>query len=376
MDALIVKAQELVSVDPFRGLAHAAKAQQALKAFAELGRRAKGFAIPTNRLIASRIRAERVGGDALVAIDREGGRGGGPGNKKTSKHDVTKLQVAIAEVGITRMTALRWQYLKTLVDDETFEAYVSDEHIAREKQLSSLELLREATRAAREEAIRLAREKAAAEAATAVGDNLYGVEHGSFVDISKMVDDNSLSLIFTDPPYHDKTLPLYADLGVVAARVLKDGGSLITYTSHHRIPEVIEMLHAAGLTFFWPLAMVHTGQKARMTEYGIVVHWKPLLWFVKGRFRDRTDMQFVNDLIESQPEKSVHPWQQGTIEARYYIEHLSRPNDLIFDPFCGGGTTAVACAQTQRRWLTCDIDEASVLIARQRIQAAINEAAA
>lgn len=209
----------------------------------------------------------------------------------------------------------------------------------------------------------------AAKAITADVDRT--IVHASFVDLD--LADASVDLIFTDPPYHDKTLPIYKDMGKVAARVLKDEGSLITYTSHHRMPEVIQMLQEAGLRFFWPLAMVHTGQKARMTEYGIVVHWKPLLWFVKGKFRSRDDMRFVNDLINSAPEKDAHPWQQGTAEAKYYIEALTHPGDLVFDPFCGGGTTAVAAAQTLRRWLTCDVDEEAVWIARKRLREAVGK---
>ena len=220
---------------------------------------------------------------------------------------------------------------------------------------------------------RTAKRTAAVEAAKAETESTPDerIRHEAFTATAAQISDGSVALVFTDPPYHDKTLPIYADLGRVAARVLKPGGSLITYTSHHRIPEVISMLQAGGLTFFWPLAMVHTGQKARMTEYGIVVHWKPLLWFVKGTFRSREDLRFVNDLIESAPEKDAHPWQQGTIEARYYIEALTQPGDLVFDPFCGGGTTAVAAAHTQRRWLTCDIDEEAVWIARQRLREVI-----
>jgi 16S rRNA G966 N2-methylase RsmD len=210
---------------------------------------------------------------------------------------------------------------------------------------------------------------AVAKAAT-VGDDRQ-VVHGSFVEVADSIAADSVAFVFTDPPYHDKTIGTYADLGRVAARVLKPNGSLITYTSHHRIPEVIRMLQDAGLTFFWPIAMVHTGTKARMTEYGIVVHWKPLLWFVKGAFRSRDDLRFVNDLVVSTPQKDAHPWQQSTVEAKYYIEQLTSPGDLVFDPFCGGGTTAVAAAQTLRRWITCDTDDQAVHIARQRVAAAM-----
>jgi hypothetical protein len=215
-----------------------------------------------------------------------------------------------------------------------------------------------------------ARAAAATAAQAAIVDVDAAIQHAPFTTTAQQLADNSVPLIFTDPPYHDKTLPIYTDLGIVAARVLQDGGSLITYTAHHRVPETIAMLQAAGLTFFWPLAVVYTsGNLARMTEYGIIVHWKPLLWFVKGAFRSRDDLRFVHDVIESpKAEKTHHAWQQEIASARYYIETLTQPGDLVFDPFCGGGTTATAAKIAHRRYLTCDVDEQAVWIARQRVQ--------
>lgn len=38
------------------------------------------------------------------------------------------------------------------------------------------------------------------------------------------------------------------------------------------------------------------------------------------------------------------------------IRDYTKHGDLVLDPFCGGGTTALACAMTGRRCLTCEID--------------------
>lgn len=35
-----------------------------------------------------------------------------------------------------------------------------------------------------------------------------------------------------DPPYDEASTPLYKDLGIFAARVLRDGGSLVVITGH------------------------------------------------------------------------------------------------------------------------------------------------
>ena len=46
------------------------------------------------------------------------------------------------------------------------------------------------------------------------------------------------------------------------------------------------------------------------------------------------------------------------------------PGDLVFDPTCGGGTTAVAAEKWGRRWITCDTSPVAVSIARQRLSTA------
>ena len=40
---------------------------------------------------------------------------------------------------------------------------------------------------------------------------------------------------------------------------------------------------------------------------------------------------------------------------------------FVLDPYCGSGTTAVACVNTGRHFLACDVDEGYCDIARKRI---------
>lgn len=192
---------------------------------------------------------------------------------------------------------------------------------------------------------------------------LEGFHAGDFREVAKQIPDSSVDLIFTDPPYDRKTVPLYRDLGEVAARVLQPGGSLICYLGQYLVPDVLDSL-LPHLRLWWTLAVVHTGSLARMREYGVVVHWKPLLWFVKGT---RSDKQtFVDDAVHSAQEKDTHDWQQSLIEAKYYIQKLTPKNGLVFDPFCGGGTTARACKELGLRCITCDVDMEALALAKER----------
>ena len=67
---------------------------------------------------------------------------------------------------------------------------------------------------------------------------------------------------------------------------------------------------------------------------------------------------------------SAHPWQQSVVEARYYIEKLTPTGGLVVDPFCGGGTTAVAAKLSGRKWITCELDAEYAAIATKRIKEA------
>jgi ParB-like chromosome segregation protein Spo0J len=197
------------------------------------------------------------------------------------------------------------------------------------------------------------------------GNGNHVVYNEPFTKTADRIAPNSISLIFTDPPYDRKSLPLFTDLAHVADRVLIDGGSLITYCGQYVLPEVMAAL-SGKLRFFWMLCCEHTGQSSRMKEYGIVVKWKPMLWYVKGTFR-RDREAIVDDLVISRKEKDVHDWQQSEIEASYYIKSLTKDKEIVFDPFCGGGTTAVAARRLKRIAITCDIDGVAASLAAERI---------
>jgi len=128
---------------------------------------------------------------------------------------------------------------------------------------------------------------------------------GDFCKVLPKLDDNSVDLIFTDPPYAKRFVDLYKELGEIAATKLIDGGSLICYFGQMHLRSVYDHLETS-LRYHWMISVIHSGASARMREFGIVVKWKPLLWFTKGP-RWNKDV-FVDDGIVSSPQKSDHPW--------------------------------------------------------------------
>jgi len=164
---------------------------------------------------------------------------------------------------------------------------------------------------------------------------------------------NSVSLIMTDPPYHEKYLHLYDDLGEHAAKVLRDGGSLITYAGHYAIGTIINKMEAHGLKFHWPIAVIHSGPSASVFGRKILVGYKPMLWFVKGKYEG----EFVRDVIQSEFQgKELHEWAQSTKESDYYIKYLTIENEIVYDPFMGQGTFGISAVRQNRQFIGCEVD--------------------
>ena len=167
------------------------------------------------------------------------------------------------------------------------------------------------------------------------------------------IQENSVSLIFTDPPYHDQYLYLYEDLAKEAAKILKDGGSLITFVGQKNIPEICNIMSKYGLTFHWPIVVVHSGPSATVHASKTMVAWKPMLWFTKGKYEG----DYVSDLVKStKPDKGEHEWAQSTAESDYYIEHTTVENEIVYDPFLGSGTFGISAVKLNRQFIGAEID--------------------
>jgi adenine-specific DNA-methyltransferase len=66
-------------------------------------------------------------------------------------------------------------------------------------------------------------------------------------------------------------------------------------------------------------------------------------------------------------EPKVYAVQTGAKVVMRCIAMSTEPGDLVFDPTCGSGTTAVCAERLGRRWITCDTSRVAVNVARQRL---------
>lgn len=168
--------------------------------------------------------------------------------------------------------------------------------------------------------------------------------------------DDSVDCIITDPPYPKEYVDLFDDLGALAARVLKPGGSLVVMTGQLYLPRYLELL-AKHLNYHWLLAYTTPGgQAVQIWNQEVNTFWKPLLWFVK----DQRDARWVSDVINTPVnanDKQHHHWGQSVSGMTAIVEKFSNPGDLVLDPFLGGGTTGVVCKATGRRFVGVELDD-------------------
>jgi len=167
------------------------------------------------------------------------------------------------------------------------------------------------------------------------------------------IEGNSVSLIITDPPYHEKDLHLYNDLAVHASRVLREGGSLLCYAGQFAIHKVIGMMEEHGLKFQWPMIILHGGPTTAMWGKKILVGYMPMLWFVKGKYEG----EMVRDVVQSEFQgKEMHEWAKSTVESDYFIKHMTIENEIVYDPFLGQGTFGVSAVKLNRQFIGCEIN--------------------
>lgn len=205
---------------------------------------------------------------------------------------------------------------------------------------------------------------AAAKSHPAGGD----IHTGDLSILDDLIDDNSVDLFFTDPPYPEKYIPLFGQLAELAQRKLKPGGLCLVYSGQMFLPQVFDQL-TDHLDYWWMCGIRHTGGHLQIWNRKVWNEWKPIIAMVKRTLEPSAPSdEWMLDFIDGGGrDKKYHAWGQDAQEATYWIERLTLPGALIVDPFCGGGAIPVACKATGRRWIASEVDENTAAIARKRL---------
>lgn len=196
---------------------------------------------------------------------------------------------------------------------------------------------------------------------------------GDMEEEGKRVPDQSVDAIFTDPPYVKELWEnAYSELAMLAARVLKPGGFLFTYAPQAHLAEIMDLLRYStpmdeGLSFFWIIQSLNTGQVAKDHKHNALCLHKPILVFQNGSDVKGARRCFA-DVVRGLKQKRFPPWQQSVHDVLGIIDRFMVPGEILLDPFAGWGTSLIAANLLGMEWVGFEIEPDRQRTATERLQ--------
>ena len=218
-------------------------------------------------------------------------------------------------------------------------------------------------------------------------NRLYNAD---YLDGIKDIDDKSIDLIVTYPPYlFDNgnwyksdilgensvytNSELYNNFGMMKTEMGRFGEDDIATLYDAVIPKMKKV----NMFFFCCEEQVPIyGMEARKRglHYNILVWEKPLSIINKNRFSMNTEyvvrvydfgtgLNRLNNnevynkvLHDSRVTDKIHPTQKPVSIFRKFISRCTQPGDIVWDPFVGSGTAAEACVYEKRKFIGFEKD--------------------
>lgn len=187
-------------------------------------------------------------------------------------------------------------------------------------------------------------------------------------------------VLITDPPYGiGYAYATYEDSQENLRRLVP------AFITAGRAERVVAFPGINNLWLYPPADWVCSWSWNSTTSFGMAGYnmWQPVLLY--GRDRDgfgnvdgvlKTDSVHFRDgngigfLAESKKANCAHPCPKPAKVMRWLVERFSAENDVVVDPFCGSGTTGVACIETGRRFIGIEFDPGYCKIASDRVSTA------
>jgi len=219
-------------------------------------------------------------------------------------------------------------------------------------------------------------------------DMIGNVINADCLEVMKMMPDKSVDLILTDPPYGmsfvsnhrkqkyqeisgDNDLIWLDDFVLQAYRISKDNSAHYVFCSFHNID-----IFKSTFQRLFNIKNILVWEKNNTSMGDLKGDFAPkaefILFMQKGR-KTINGKRDPNILRFDRTGNDFHPTQKPVPLFQYLLSKFSNETDLVFDPFIGSGTTALACEQLNRRWIGCEIAEKYCKVADDRVRAYRNQ---
>lgn len=189
---------------------------------------------------------------------------------------------------------------------------------------------------------------------------------GDAMRLAAAIPDNSVDLIFTDPVYSN--IEDYEWLAETAARVLKPDRALLCFCGIGWLDLTIEAMKRGGLYYRWTLGTFQPNGPSRRGLYRSFSKWYACLFFdVSNAFKSPNHWP---DMVASYSSSNFidgHKWRKNPASFISWLKGFTIEDQIIFDPFTGGGTVPAVCKMLRRQYLAFEIDPVTADFARQRV---------
>jgi site-specific DNA-methyltransferase (adenine-specific) len=182
------------------------------------------------------------------------------------------------------------------------------------------------------------------------------------IEVLREIKDKAFDLCLTDPPYG-------VGLEYRSYQDTVDNLDCIigALSDMRRVSKLVVLTPGVKNMFKWPepdhAGVYYYPSSPCFSNWGTCLY-QPIYYYGKdphvGKLMPDSFMSYEVS------EKIGHPCPKPLKQWMSLVLRTSKPGDLIIDPFCGSGTTALACHKTGRRFLCIDKDEEYIKIAQQR----------
>lgn len=190
--------------------------------------------------------------------------------------------------------------------------------------------------------------------------NLNEIYTGDAKILAKDIPDESVDLVFCDPIYQN--IADYAWLAETAARVLKPGGNGLAFVNAKWFPFVFPIIG----TILPPLAYIQTSGLSPMNGR-VIAKTYYLIWFGSGKLAGYMPDGYIGTTW-SKANLHNFKWTKSPKYIKTVFRAFTRPEDIIVDFFCGGGTVPAVAKMLGLDYWACEIDPPTAARARQRVE--------
>lgn len=207
-------------------------------------------------------------------------------------------------------------------------------------------------------------------------DFINKILQGNSLELIKQIPNESIDIIITDPPYGlnktgisgDKNLDVFYKILPDCYRILKNNSFFITFFS---IKYLAYIFKNNPFTYFWQLILYCPEGKVN-SPIGITKYMSCFV-FKKGNpiIKNKNMDLFIDapgKMIEPDEGFIDHPTPKPKSFIKEIVKMFTYEEEVVFDPFIGSGSTAIACIQTNRKFIGIDINAKYVNIANKRIK--------